>query len=69
MCTTRRVPTWFHTEYRSVPWLRELFPEPLVEINPRTAKELGIENGDWVYHRVAQGQVQAEGGADRDCPS
>lgn len=58
MCTTRRVPTYFHTEYRSVPWLREIFPEPLVEINTRTAKELGIQNGDWVYLESPMGKCK-----------
>jgi anaerobic selenocysteine-containing dehydrogenase len=58
LCTTRRVPTYFHTEYRMVPWLRETFPEPLVEINPRTAQTLGIQNGDWVYIESSKGKIK-----------
>jgi anaerobic selenocysteine-containing dehydrogenase len=58
LCTTRRVPTYFHTEYRQVPWLREIFPEPLVEINPRTAKDLGIQDGDWVYLESPKGKAK-----------
>lgn len=57
MCTTRRTPPYFHTEYRAVPWLREIFPEPLVEINPRTARELGIADGDWVYVESPKGKI------------
>ena len=69
LCTTRRIPTWFHTEYRQVPWLREVFPEPTIEINTRKAKELGIENGDWVYVEVAQWSHQAKSHRHRDRPS
>jgi len=49
IATNRRVPYFFHTEHRQVPWLRELEPEPVVEINPATAKEQGIEDGEWVF--------------------
>lgn len=58
LCTTRRTAPYFHTEYRQVPWLREIFPEPLVEINTRTAKELGIKDGDWVYLESPKGRAK-----------
>lgn len=32
-----------------VPQLRRIHPDPLVEINPRTAEQLGITEGDWVW--------------------
>jgi anaerobic selenocysteine-containing dehydrogenase len=40
---------FYHGALRQLPWLRELNPEPKVEINPETAEELGIRNGDWVW--------------------
>ena len=38
----------FHSEHRQLPTLRACTPDPLVTINPKTAKELGINSGDWV---------------------
>ncbi len=38
----------FHSEGRQVPSLRAINPDPLVQINPTTAKKYGIEDGDWV---------------------
>ena len=38
----------FHSEHRQMPTLRHITPDPLVTINPATAKELGINNGDYV---------------------
>ena len=39
---------YFHSEQRMVPMLREIEPDPIVEINPNDAKRLGIKQGDWV---------------------
>lgn len=38
----------FHSEHRQIPSLRKCTPDPLVTINPKTAKEYGISSGDWV---------------------
>lgn len=40
---------YFHSYGRQIPWLRELIPNPLVEIHPDTAAVHGISNGDWVW--------------------
>ncbi len=32
-----------------IPWLREIRPDPIVEIHPDTAQKHGIEEGHWVY--------------------
>lgn len=58
LATTRRHPSFFHSEYRQVPWLRELDPNPLVEINTRKAEELGIADGDWVYVESPVGRIK-----------
>lgn len=44
-----RKVAYFHSYGRQIPWLRELIPNPLVEIHPDTAAEHGISNGDWVW--------------------
>lgn len=47
-----------HSYYVNVPYLRELQPEPWVKINPATAKEYGIEDGDWVRVESPHGWVK-----------
>ena len=49
LSTGRRSPAFFHTEHRNIPWLRDIDPEPVVEINPETARKHGIGNGEWVW--------------------
>ncbi|MCK5310874.1 MAG: dimethylsulfide dehydrogenase, partial [Desulfobacteraceae bacterium] len=48
LSTGRRSPVFFHTEHRNIPWLRELDPDPVVEIHPDTAKENNILHGEWI---------------------
>lgn len=48
----------FHSEYRQVPYLRELHMFPEVEINPKTATELGVSAGDWVWIESPKGRIR-----------
>ena len=41
---------------RNIPWLREILPHPTIEIHPDTAKELGIEEDDWVWIETPRGR-------------
>ncbi len=58
MTTGSRQPVYFHTEHRQLPWCRELWPSPRVEINPNDAVRLGLEQGDWVWIRSPWGAVR-----------
>jgi len=49
LSTGRRSPAFFHAEHRMIPWLRQIEPDPVVEIHPDTAAEHGIGNGEWVW--------------------
>jgi len=49
LSTGRRSPVYFHSEHRNIPWLRQIHPHPLIEINPKTAGSLGISDGEWVW--------------------
>jgi anaerobic selenocysteine-containing dehydrogenase len=53
-----RTPTFFHSANRNIPWLREIRPDPIVEIHPDTAQKHGIEEGDWVYIESPRGRVK-----------
>jgi len=57
--TGRRSPVFFHSEHRQIPWLRELDPDPTVEISPKTAVEVGVADGEWVYVENQKGKVKA----------
>jgi anaerobic selenocysteine-containing dehydrogenase len=52
-----RIPTFFHSANRMIPWLREIRPDPIVEIHPEIAQKHGIEEGDWVYIESSRGRV------------
>ena len=46
-----RLP-YVHSMGRNIPWLRELIPDPEVDIHPEPAKKLGIKDGDWVWIEI-----------------
>lgn len=56
--TGRRIPVYFHSEHRQLPWCRELWPVPRVEINPADAAKYGIEQGDWVWIETPHGKIR-----------
>ena len=49
LSTGRRSPAYFHSEHRQIPWLRNIDPDPVVEIHPDTAARFSISNGEWVW--------------------
>jgi anaerobic selenocysteine-containing dehydrogenase len=49
LSTGRRSAVYFHAEHRNIPWLRQLDPDPVVEIHPNTAQALDIGEGEWVW--------------------
>lgn len=58
LTTGRRIPVYFHSEHRQLPWCREQWPVPRCEINPTDAKTLGVEQGDWVWIETEWGKVR-----------
>lgn len=58
MTTGSRQPVYFHSEHRQLPWCREQWPVPRVEMNPADAARLGIEQGDWVWIETDWGKVR-----------
>ena len=53
-----RQPVYFHSEHRQLPWCRELWPSPRVEVNPEDAERLGLQQGDWVWLRSPWGAIR-----------
>jgi len=49
LTTGARLWGFFSSEHRQIPELREIHPDPIVEIHPQTAEKYGISEGDWVW--------------------
>jgi anaerobic selenocysteine-containing dehydrogenase len=58
LVTGARVPYYFHSENRMVEPLRRRHPDPLVEVNPRVAKERALRDGDWALITSRRGSCR-----------
>ncbi|MFC1953337.1 molybdopterin-dependent oxidoreductase [Chloroflexota bacterium] len=61
-----RVSAFTHSQYRDVPRLKRLVPDPLVEMNINAAKDLDIHNGDQVILESPRGRIQLEAELTKD---
>jgi len=53
-----KMADYFHSEGRQISSLRRRNPDPLVEINPKTAASIGCSEGDWVWIETPHGRVK-----------
>lgn len=58
--TEGRVPMYHHGTLRNVPYLRELYPVARTWMNPETAKEIGVEDEDWVKLSSRRGETHGK---------
>ena len=58
MTTGARQPVYFHSEHRQLPWCRELWPAPRIQMNPNDAERLGLTAGQWVWIESPWGKVR-----------
>ena len=58
--TGSREPMYVHSRHRNNPRLRELEPDPKVDINPKDAAARGIKQGDDVILEGPRGSVKAK---------
>jgi anaerobic selenocysteine-containing dehydrogenase len=49
LTTGARLWGFFSSEHRQIPELREIHPDPIMEVHPETAQKYGIKEGDWVW--------------------
>lgn len=56
--TSAKDPNYFHSAYRNLKSLRRLSPAPDVLLHPHTARELKIEEGDWVSIETRRGAIR-----------
>ena len=58
LTTGCRQPFYFLSQYRNIPWLKGFQQYPIAQINPETAKNLGIEDGDWMWIESPRGRIK-----------
>ncbi len=58
LTTGARKISYLHSRFRNIPSTRRLAPEPLVEVHPKTAAELGIAGGEKVAVETPWGSVE-----------
>jgi len=58
LITGARTSVFFHSEHRMIPWLREIHPDPIVEIHPQVAEKHGIQDGEWVFIESPRGRIK-----------
>jgi anaerobic selenocysteine-containing dehydrogenase len=58
LITGGRFQPYYHSEHRQIKSLRKMHPEPIMQINKKTAKSLGIEEGDWVWIESPRGRIK-----------
>ena len=61
LTTGARTYCYFHSEGKQIPYLREMNPDPLIEINPEDALKYGIADGQWVKVNSPHGSGPFDG--------
>lgn len=57
LTSSGKIREFFHSEGRQIESLRRANPDPTVEINPETARSLGIQQGEWVVIETSDGSA------------
>jgi anaerobic selenocysteine-containing dehydrogenase len=58
MTSGARVMAYIHSQFRNIPQLRELMPDPLVDINPVDAAQRDIKTGDILTISSPRGSIK-----------
>jgi anaerobic selenocysteine-containing dehydrogenase len=48
LLTGDREKTYHHSRFRDQPWAKSISPDPLITINPDTARDASLSEGQWV---------------------
>jgi anaerobic selenocysteine-containing dehydrogenase len=59
LMTGARTKGYTHSRFRQLESLKQLYPDPLVELNTQTARRLGIKAGQAVTLKSPRGSIQA----------
>ncbi|HSB04390.1 MAG TPA: molybdopterin-dependent oxidoreductase [Thermodesulfobacteriota bacterium] len=60
LTTGARILYYTHGQHRNVEGLKKKIPEPLAEMNPKTAARFSIQEGDWIIVESNRGQIKVK---------
>jgi len=60
LTTGARILYFTHGQHRNIGGLKEKCPEPFAEMNPKTAHQFGIEDGDWIIVESNRGKIKVK---------
>ena len=66
LTTGAKTVNYLHSEYRNLPSLRRLVPEPLIEINSQTASSLGVADKELVKVESPRGSIELKAKVTED---
>lgn len=58
LITGSRHQPFYHSEFRQIDSLRKQHPDPIAQLNPKTASESGIKEGDWAWIETPRGRIR-----------
>ena len=58
LITGGRFDPYYASEHRQIKVFRKRRPDPRIQVNPETARSLGINDGDWVWIETPRGKVK-----------
>ncbi|MBI4334491.1 MAG: molybdopterin-dependent oxidoreductase [Chloroflexi bacterium] len=58
LITGGRFHPMYHSDHRNIDSVRRRHPDPLLQINPETARKLGIADGDWAWIETRRGRIR-----------
>jgi thiosulfate reductase/polysulfide reductase chain A len=58
LIATGKFMPFYHSELRQIPSAIGKNPDPITDIHPNTAMELGISNGDWIWIETPRGKIK-----------
>lgn len=64
--TGARVVEYTHWQMKNIRDLRELAPDPIAELNPGTAAEYNIRDGEWMIIETRKGRIRVKASATED---
>jgi anaerobic selenocysteine-containing dehydrogenase len=58
LTTGARLPMFMHSRTYRIPWMRQLRPDPMVDINPEDAARRGLVPNEWVSLATPRGAIR-----------